>query len=72
MRVLVSVVTSLLLLAGANATALTSLLLAGEKACYYADVDGVGEKIGASWAVRSIHLLNPPRRIPNLVIRSRS
>lgn len=48
MRVLLSVVASLFLLAGVNATALTTLLLAGEKTCYYADVDGVGEKIGTS------------------------
>lgn len=39
--------TALLFAASARATALTTLLLAGEKSCYYADVDGVGEKIGA-------------------------
>lgn len=48
MRVLLSVVASLLLLAGAHATALTTILKSGEKTCYYADVDGVGEKVGAS------------------------
>lgn len=30
------------------ATALTAILNAHERSCYYADVDGVGEKIGAS------------------------
>lgn len=30
-------------------TALTAILNAHERACYYADVDGVGEKIGQSW-----------------------
>jgi hypothetical protein len=29
-----------------NATALTAMLGANEKSCYYADVDGVGEKVG--------------------------
>jgi hypothetical protein len=28
------------------ATALTAMLGANEKSCYYADVDGVGEKVG--------------------------
>jgi hypothetical protein len=34
-------------------TALTAILNAHERSCYYADVDGVGEKIGPS---------NPPYR----------
>jgi hypothetical protein len=29
-------------------TALTAILNAHERSCYYADVDGVGEKIGQS------------------------
>ncbi|BEI84964.1 hypothetical protein CcaverHIS002_0503650 [Cutaneotrichosporon cavernicola] len=53
MRVLLSVVASLLLLAGAHATALTTILKAGEKACYYADVDGAGEKVGFYFAIQS-------------------
>lgn len=32
----------------AFSTALTAILNAHERACYYADVDGVGEKIGTS------------------------
>lgn len=36
----------LLLVAYANATALTAVLTSNAKSCYYADVDGVGEKIG--------------------------
>jgi len=32
--------------ASVHATALTAILAGGEKSCYYADVDGVGEKIG--------------------------
>jgi hypothetical protein len=31
-----------------RATALTAMLNANERSCYYADVDGVGEKIGKS------------------------
>ena len=31
-----------------KATALTAILAGGERSCYYADVDGVGEKIGTS------------------------
>lgn len=42
-----SAVTALLLAAPyVQATALTAMLGANEKACYYADVDGVGEKVG--------------------------
>ena len=37
---------SFLLLPLAHATALTAILGSSEKSCYYADVDGVGEKIG--------------------------
>ncbi|KAL1406432.1 hypothetical protein Q8F55_008131 [Vanrija albida] len=44
---------SLLLAACASATALTTLLNANDRACYYADVDGVGEKIGFYFAVQS-------------------
>jgi hypothetical protein len=29
-----------------QATALTAMLAGNEKSCYYADVDGVGEKVG--------------------------
>ncbi|WVQ79222.1 hypothetical protein IAT38_001318 [Cryptococcus sp. DSM 104549] len=36
-----------------NATALTSTLGANERTCYYADVDGVGEKVGFYFAVQS-------------------
>ncbi len=40
-------VTALLLASTrAGATALTSMLAANERSCYYADVDGVGEKVG--------------------------
>ena len=31
-----------------HATALTSILAGNERSCYYADVDGVGEKVGES------------------------
>jgi hypothetical protein len=42
-----STLTALLLAAPyVHATALTSMLGANEKSCYYADVDGVGEKVG--------------------------
>ncbi|WOO83968.1 uncharacterized protein LOC62_05G007485 [Vanrija pseudolonga] len=44
---------SLVLAACASATALTTLLNANDRACYYADVDGVGEKIGFYFAVQS-------------------
>lgn len=40
-------------LTGAAATALTSTLAANDRACYYADVDGVGEKVGFYFAVQS-------------------
>jgi hypothetical protein len=33
----------------ASATALTAMLGANERSCYYADVDGAGEKVGTSW-----------------------
>ncbi len=75
MRVLLSVVASLLLLAGAHATALTTILKAGEKTCYYADVDGVGEKVRASLArplpplpplLPSLLAPPPPHRTPTL------
>ncbi|TYJ54605.1 hypothetical protein B9479_004735 [Cryptococcus floricola] len=41
---------SLLLLAACSvsATALTAMLGANERSCYYADVDGLGEKVGKS------------------------
>ncbi|KAK1923573.1 emp24/gp25L/p24 family/GOLD-domain-containing protein [Papiliotrema laurentii] len=37
----------------AQATALTAILAGNEKSCYYADVDGIGEKIGFYFAVQS-------------------
>lgn len=41
------VLTTFLLLSGrVHATALTSILAANERSCYYADVDGIGEKVG--------------------------
>jgi len=46
MRAALTLATALLLAASARATALTSLLISNEKSCYYADVDGVGEKVG--------------------------
>jgi hypothetical protein len=64
MRVLLSVVASLLLLAGAHATALTTILKAGEKTCYYADVDGVGEKVGASGLLPSFPSHPTPSSLP--------
>ncbi|WWC95791.1 hypothetical protein V866_002657 [Kwoniella sp. B9012] len=36
-----------------SATALTAMLGANERSCYYADVDGVGEKVGFYFAVQS-------------------
>jgi hypothetical protein len=33
-------------IASVHATALTAILAGSEKSCYYADVDGLGEKIG--------------------------
>ncbi|WVF68490.1 hypothetical protein IAT40_003257 [Kwoniella sp. CBS 6097] len=36
-----------------GATALTAMLGANERSCYYADVDGVGEKVGFYFAVQS-------------------
>lgn len=47
MRAVSALATGILLAAVARATALTSLLLANQRACFYADVDGIGEKIGA-------------------------
>lgn len=29
-----------------SATALTAMLAANDRSCYYADVDGLGEKVG--------------------------
>ncbi|TXT12852.1 hypothetical protein VHUM_01253 [Vanrija humicola] len=53
MRLAAALGASLLLAACASATALTTLLNANGRACYYADVDGVGEKIGFYFAVQS-------------------
>lgn len=39
-----------------HATALTAILAGGEKSCYYADVDGVGEKIGARLSLLTLTL----------------
>jgi len=36
----------LALVVSVHATALTAILAGSERSCYYADVDGVGEKIG--------------------------
>ncbi|ORY34768.1 emp24/gp25L/p24 family/GOLD-domain-containing protein [Naematelia encephala] len=36
-----------------QATALTAMLAGSERSCYYADVDGTGEKIGFYFAVQS-------------------
>ncbi|ODN72923.1 hypothetical protein L202_08338 [Cryptococcus amylolentus CBS 6039] len=46
---------SILLLAACSvsATALTAMLGANERSCYYADVDGLGEKVGFYFAVQS-------------------
>lgn len=42
-----SAIGAALLLAGlCQATALTALINANERNCYYADVDGAGEKVG--------------------------
>lgn len=43
-----------LLFAYANATALTTVLGSNAKSCYYADVDGVGEKIGKFCALSDL------------------
>lgn len=53
MRLAAALGASLVLAACASATALTTLLNANDRACYYADVDGVGEKIGFYFAVQS-------------------
>ncbi|RSH86555.1 uncharacterized protein EHS24_004824 [Apiotrichum porosum] len=53
MRAVSALATGILLAAVARATALTSLLLANQRACFYADVDGIGEKIGFYFAVQS-------------------
>jgi hypothetical protein len=53
MRTSFAAAVALLVAASARATALTSLLLANEKTCFYADVDGVGEKIGEWSRVKS-------------------
>jgi hypothetical protein len=37
----------------ALSTALTAILNAHERSCYYADVDGIGEKVGFYFAVQS-------------------
>ncbi|KIR27634.1 hypothetical protein I309_03557 [Cryptococcus deuterogattii LA55] len=36
-----------------SATALTAMLAANDRSCYYADVDGLGEKVGFYFAVQS-------------------
>ena len=43
-----SVVALFAAVAEVHATALTAMLAASERSCYYADVDGVGEKVGKS------------------------
>ncbi|WWC92773.1 uncharacterized protein L201_007732 [Kwoniella dendrophila CBS 6074] len=48
-----SITLGLLGAAQISATALTAMLGANERSCYYADVDGVGEKVGFYFAVQS-------------------
>ncbi|KAG7562504.1 hypothetical protein FFLO_02083 [Filobasidium floriforme] len=38
---------------GSSATALTTYLQGNEKSCFYADVDGIGEKVGFYFSVQS-------------------
>ncbi|KAK8849646.1 hypothetical protein IAR55_004981 [Kwoniella newhampshirensis] len=52
-RPLVALLAALLLAVQVQATALTTLLAANERSCYYADVDGAGEKVGFYFAVQS-------------------
>lgn len=49
----------------ARATALTAVLTGNERSCYYADVDGVGEKVGA---YRSCSLLGPSAQSTRLLL----
>ncbi|WVQ66084.1 uncharacterized protein L199_004262 [Kwoniella botswanensis] len=51
--ILSSLTLGLLGAAQVSATALTAMLGANERSCYYADVDGVGEKVGFYFAVQS-------------------
>nr|XP_018260324.1 uncharacterized protein I303_07242 [Kwoniella dejecticola CBS 10117]OBR82482.1 hypothetical protein I303_07242 [Kwoniella dejecticola CBS 10117] len=51
--ILSSVALGILGAAHVSATALTAMLGANERSCYYADVDGVGEKVGFYFAVQS-------------------
>ncbi|OCF73234.1 hypothetical protein I204_06465 [Kwoniella mangroviensis CBS 8886] len=51
--ILSSLALGLLGAAQVSATALTAMLGANERSCYYADVDGVGEKLGFYFAVQS-------------------
>lgn len=46
MKAWATAVLGLVLACQVSATALTALLNANERSCYYADVDGVGEKVG--------------------------
>lgn len=57
MRLFLTPTTFLLAAAYVRATALTAILAGNERSCYYADVDGVGEKVGAS---------SSPCAIPNV------
>lgn len=41
-----SIAVGLLAAAHVSATALTAMLAANDRSCYYADVDGLGEKVG--------------------------
>lgn len=44
--ILTRLAAGLLVISQVGATALTTTIGASERSCYYADVDGVGEKIG--------------------------
>lgn len=45
--ILAAIAIGLLAAAHVSATALTAMLAANDRSCYYADVDGLGEKVGA-------------------------
>lgn len=57
---------SVLFLAGqAGATALTALLPANQRSCYYADVDGAGEKVG-EWSRTQLKVLTESEQASTL------
>ncbi|AAW44670.1 hypothetical protein CNBG1870 [Cryptococcus deneoformans B-3501A] len=51
--ILAAIAIGLLAAAHVSATALTAMLAANDRSCYYADVDGLGEKVGFYFAVQS-------------------